>query len=235
MRIQKSVLSGLTLLLAGGSVGCSLSIDQILEMQEGSAVELFMIPTSGDDIPQGTLEFEGGTVMRIDVSTSLLDYLDGTVDGDVEVLDIFFAIPSIKFLGAIPTGTICVIPDGAVESGGSFAYDVLQQEAFFDVLVATLAIPTSPTVRPVLVGGAFSFPFDLESTIPLTLVDAIGLVSGTGSLEVSQPIDDIFEVKAFGGAATYYMRATGEVTLASTDAFPFTPLMQECLTFLETL
>jgi hypothetical protein len=233
MRIPKTLWIVVTVALAGGSVGCSLSIEQILAMQEGSGIDLAMVAVNGE-IPQGRLVFEGGTVMQIDVSTSLLDYLDGTVDGDVAVLDLFFAAPSIRFLGAIQTGNICVILDGATDNGGTFAYDVVQQEAAFDVFVGTVAYPSEPAVGLVLQGGAFKFPFDLQATIPLTLVDALGLVSGTGSLSVTQAIDDTFPVPAFGGAITYYIHASGEVTLASADAFPFTPRMGECLEFLES-
>ena len=84
--------------LAMGSLGCSLSIDQIFAMQEGSGLDVCVSGRLyGASCRKGASPFDGGTVMRIHVSTTLLDYLDGTVDGDVELLDLLFAIPGFQF------------------------------------------------------------------------------------------------------------------------------------------
>ena len=73
----------------------------------------------------------------------------------------------------------------------------------------------------------------------MTLVDALGLFTGTGSLEVTQPIDEYYDVplisgagRSFAGLSTYPIHVKGEVTLASTDTFPATPKVLACVDFL---
>jgi hypothetical protein len=175
------------------------------------------------ELPQGRMEFQGGTVMRINVSTSLLDYLDGTVDGDVEILDLLFGVEGFKFL-IFDAGLLCVVLDDP-PGGGTFNYDVLAQEATFDMIVNTKALVTDPYFAANLPGGAFIFPFALNSTIPLTLLDAVGLFTGTSSVEVTQPLDMIF-------TTPFWLHVKGEVTLYSTDSFPATPAVLSCVDYL---
>lgn len=144
-------------LLASGAMGCNLQIDQIFAMQDGSALQTFLVSNDGTlEIPQGTIAFEGGAVMRIKVSTDLLDYLDGTVDGDVELPDLLFAIPGLQFFIA-NTGLICVVP-GDPPGGGTFEYNVLGQTAAFDVQINTEALPVDPvyqrSIKDADAGGA---------------------------------------------------------------------------------
>ena len=220
--------------IAMGSLGCSLSIDQIFQMKEGSGVDVFLVGSYGEQ-PMDRLVFDGGTVMRINVSTTLLDYLDGTVDGDVEISDLLFSVPDFRFL-VIYAGLICVVLDDP-PGGGTFNYDVLAEEVTFDVLVNTKAVITS-FLANLIRGGAFKFPFDLESTIPLTLIDAVGLFTGTGSLEVTQPIDAYYTVPLIrvpddpSQDFQYPLHVKGEVTLESTDTFPATPGVLSCLDYL---
>ena len=84
--------------------------------------------------------------------------------------------------------------DQTANNGGTFSYDVLAEEAAFDVFVGTRAIPVIEDFAKLIRGGAFAFPFDLEASIPLPLVDALGLVTGTGSLEVTQTLDEYYTV-----------------------------------------
>jgi len=230
--VLAAVLGWMTL----GATACSLQIDQTFAMQEGSGVDVFLVGDYGE-LPLDRLVFEGGTVMRIIVSTTLLDYLDGTVDGDVEILDLLFAIPNFKFL-VFYTGRLCVVLDDP-PGGGTFSYDVLAEEATFDVLVNTKAVITTFFAN-LIRGGSFKFPFDLESTIPLTLVDALGLFTGTGSLEVTQPIDAYYTVPIIKVADDpsqdfqYPLHVKGEVTLQSTDTFPVTPDVLGCLDYLSS-
>jgi hypothetical protein len=235
MHFSKSHFLVLLTLFAGGSVGCSLSVDQILEMQEGSAVDLAIVSADGtSELPQGRLVFEGGTAMRINVSTSILDYLDGTMDGEVEVLDLLFAVPGFQFR-IVNTGLVCVVLDENADNGGAFQYSIADQEATFDVLIGTRAIPVQGLFGSLIRNGAFEFPFDLESTIPLTLIDALGLFTGTGSLEVSQDLDAFYTVPLINVKNDpsqdnlLPVHVTGSVTLQSVDTFPFTPLMADCL------
>lgn len=234
---SKRLLAALLGCFAMGSVGCSLTIDQIFAMQPGSGVDVYIIAFgSGQEVKQGRLSFEGGTVMRIDVSTSLVDYLDGTVDGDVQILDLLFAVPQFTFL-IFEAGLTCVVPDDPV-GGGTFAYNVLAQEATFDVIVNTKALITNAVFATMIRGGAFQFPFHLVATMPLTLIDALGLFTGTGSLTVTQPIDLYTTVPLVQVADDpsqdfpLPIHVLGEVTLNTTDTFPVTPGVTSCLDFL---
>ena len=239
MRGSNRLLAAVLCCVAMGSVGCSLTIDQIFEMQPGSGADVSIIAFgSGQEFPQGRLSFEGGTVMRIDVSTSLLDYLDGTVDGDVAILDLLFAVGKFTFLG-MNAGLTCVVPDDPV-GGGTFSYAALAQQATFDVIVNTKALITNAVFAGLVRGGAFKFPFHLVATMPLTLLDALGLFTGTGSLTVTQPLDAYYTVPmvqdpnnpAFDWQLPIHVK--GEVTLTTTDAFPVTPTVQACLDYLDS-
>jgi hypothetical protein len=232
-----AVRTALLVLFAAGAVGCNLQVDQIFQMKDGSGVDTFLVSKDGTfEIPQGRLEFQGGTVMRIHISTSLLDYLDGTVDGTVELLDLLFAIPNLHFLIS-DVGLICVVLDDP-KGGGTFQYNVLAQQATFDVQVNSKALITNQVFRNSVKDGLFLFPFHLQSTIPLSLLDALGLFTGTGSLEVTQHLDQRFTVlvKASPTSTTdfipFIIGIRGDVTLDTTDTFPATPKVLQCVDFL---
>jgi hypothetical protein len=222
-------------LFAAGGVGCNVSIDQTLAMQEGSGVDVSMVDSGGYEYPMDRLAFEGGTVMRINASASLLDYLDGTVDGDVEVLELLFAVPNFRFMNSINTGLICVVLDQSADNGGTFSYDVLAEEAAFDVFVGTRAVPVTGDFSNFIRGGAFSFPFDLEASIPLPLLDAVGVFTGTGSLVVTQELDEYYTAYVVldpnDPSQDFPMRlhVKGAVTLESADTFPATEKVIECV------
>jgi hypothetical protein len=230
------VLTAALAWMALAATGCSLSIDQTFAMQPGSGVDVFVRgdPGRGEAFID-RLEFEGGTVMRIDVSTSLLDYLDGTVDGDVQIVDLLFAVPDFQFI-IFFTGLICVVSDDP-PGGGTFSYNVLAQEATFDVAVNTKAIITN-FLANLIRGGAFRMPFALEATMPMTLVDALGLFTGTGTLEVTQPVDANVDVPLVNipddpsQDYTYPLHVKGEVTLNTTDTFPTPPTVLACVDYL---
>jgi hypothetical protein len=222
-------------LLASGAIGCNLQIDQIFAMQEGSQLDSFLVSDDGlSEFPQGVIQFEGGAVMRIIVSSDLLDYLDGVVDGDVQLLDLLFAIPNLRFLIS-DVGLTCVNLDDP-PGGGTFTYNALSQTAGFDVLVNSKAVPTDSTFQAAIQNGNFKFPFDLESEIPMTLVDALGLVTGTGSMVETQHIDQRFDVmlrdcRSCNTFFPFHLGVRGDVTLASTDTFPATPKVLACADF----
>src|SRR5215813_9307973 len=112
MRIAKLGIVALGL-LALGSTGCSIAIDKTFAMKDGSGLDLFAswCHNPSCDVPVGHMPLEGGAVMRILLNTTLLDYLDGTVDGDIQMLDVLFAVSDIKFYGFLSTGLICVVLD----------------------------------------------------------------------------------------------------------------------------
>ena len=236
MQRTRAAITALLGAVALGTVGCNVSIEQIFEMQPGSGVNVSQIKLDGSELFMDHMTFEGGTVMRIDVSTDLFDYLDGTVDGDVTIVDLLFGIPNFKFF-FVNTGLICAVLDDP-PGGGTFAYDVLAQQASFDVLVNTKAVITNALVAQMMPGGAFKFPFDLEASMPLTLVDALGLVTGTGSLTVTQHLDDVFIAEYYPDRNNYpnwtvplKMHVVGDVTLSTTDTFPTPPTVLGCLTY----
>jgi hypothetical protein len=236
MHRAKAALTGWLAAIALGTVGCSVQIEQIFEMQPGSGVDVSQVKFDQTELFLDHMTFEGGTVMRIDVSTDLLDYLDGTVDGDVTIVDLLFGIPNFKFF-FVNTGLICAVLDDP-PGGGTFAYEVLAQQASFDVLVNTKAVITNPLVAPMMPGGAFKFPFDLQASMPLSLVDALGLVTGTGSLTVTQHLDSFFIAEYYPDKANYpnwtvplQMHVVGDVTLNTTDTFPTPPTVLSCLDY----
>lgn len=236
MSIRKLVLTALLAGIGLGSVACSLSIDQTFEMQPGSGVDVYQVGRFGEAFVD-RLVFDGGAVMRIDVSTTLLDYLDGTVDGDVQIVDLLFAVPDFKFI-IFFTGLICVVPDDP-PGGGTFQYDVAAQQAHFDVVANAKALITN-FLANMIRGGAFRMPFALQSTMPLTLVDALGLFTGTGSLQVTQPIDEYYNIPLVNipddpsQDYIYPIHVKGEVTLKSTDTFPATPNVLACVDYLSS-
>jgi hypothetical protein len=239
MQRSRALLTTALGLFAAGAFGCNLQIEQMFAMQPGSGADVALVSPDGTtEIPQGRLNFEGGVVMQIAISTDLIDYLDGTVDGDVTIVDLLFGVPGFNFL-IVNTGLVCVVLDDP-PGGGTFSYNALAQQATFDVLVNTKALLTKQSFAKLIRGGAFLFPFDLESTIPLTLVDAIGLFSGTGTLTVTQALDEFYQTAIVvvkddpSQDQVYTLHVTGEVTLQSTDTFPATTNVLACVDYLGT-
>src|SRR5262249_10088838 len=112
-----------------------------------------------------------------------------------------------------------------------------QQTAAFNVQINTEALPVDPVYQRSIKDGKFLFPFNLQSEIPLTLIDAIGLFTGTGSMEVTQHIDQRFDVQLHSCPTcstylTFPFGVKGDVTLDSTDTFPATPKVLQCVDFL---
>jgi len=219
--------------VAAQSMACSLSFESILEMQDGSVMELTVL-----NLPPNNLPLEGGTVMDIDITLSLLELLlGGTISGDVSIGDLLFAAPPFNFLGipALNTGNICVIKDETVPGGGTFVSNLGDETATFDVVLATVALIGNPVLAATIPGGGFQFPFNLSSTVPLTLGDMLGLLGGSGSIEITQALDETLDIMVDlgGGPIPISAHIGGQVVIASTDAFPSTTLVEECIAFLE--
>lgn len=228
MSVYRSARSLALMLFVLPLSACTVQIDKTFEMQPGSDLQLDEIRRLGV-APQGTLHLQGGTIMRINVSTSLLDYLDGTVNGDVEFLELLFASTGFRFFKIIDTNTMCIGLDLGNPGGGTFTYDVLNEAATFDVTVNSVGYATSPVVQAILPNG-FNFPFHLESTMDMTLVDALALFTG-GDLTITQPVDEYFQVLPAGYTIPFDFHIYGNVTLSTTDTFPTPPLVLECLDF----
>jgi hypothetical protein len=233
MRHTRLLLTSLLVLFASASVGCSLQIEKTFAMQPGSGIDMYF--TTYDDPPvdtyQGSIGLDGGTVMTIDVSTSLLDYLDGTMDGQVTVSEVLFNTTDLIFFG-FNLGPMCIALSGP--SGGSFEYQVVQQTAAFDVVVDTSAELLDKTYAAFIGSDTIPFPFHLAAEMPLGLADALGLFAGTSEMTVTQPIDEHI---VFGEGTTptpLKVHMLGTVTLTTQDTFPTSPLIEQCLALAST-
>jgi hypothetical protein len=206
--------------LALGTAACSLQIDQILAVQDGSQMSIDV--ATPFDLPPVEQTLEGGNVMSIDIQISLFDLILGDFEGDIAVVELLIAAPGVNIL--VPTGRICIIPDATNPGGGTFEANLHQRTATFDVALNTSAVFENTLL------GSFPFPFALESTLPFGLAEMLGLLTGSTDLSITQPIDQPLAFNVLGIPITG--QVSGEITLASADAFPTTPLLDECIAIL---
>lgn len=213
------------------SVACSLQVEQILAVQDGSELTIGIL-----DLPPDVLALEGGTVMSIDVSIGFFDLILGNVDGDVTVDELLIAAPPFNVLGipALNTEEVCVVPQDGGAAGGTFEANIWGGTATFDVAIDTIALIGNPILAALLPGGGFAFPFDLESSVPFGLAEALGLLTGAGGFAVSQPVDMDIQIDIDGPGPQPALPAHigGQIDLASVDAFPTSPLLDDCIAFL---
>jgi hypothetical protein len=215
----------LTLALAALSLNataCSLSLEQILAVQEGSQLEIQIL-----SLPPDIQPLQGGTVMNIDIEIGLFDLIFGSFDGDIDVAELLIGAPGFNFLGnpGLNTGVICVVPQ--TPGGGTFEADIYDGTATFDVQIDTIALLGNPVLAALLPGGGFPFPFDLQSTLPFGLAEMLGLLVGSGDLEITQEVDQPISVVVLGSPITGHVG--GAITLASADAFPSSTLLDACI------
>ena len=213
---------------AFGSVGCSISTEVIQEVEPSSALDLAVGPFPAQNLP-----LEGGIVLGIDVSIGFFQLLFGNIGGDVTVHEVLITTTPFNFLGlpSLATEEICIVQDGG-PAMGSFSSNIYTSQATFDVSVATVALIGNEALAALLPGGGFGFPFDLQATIPLSLGDALGLLTGSGGgLTVTQDVDLETSIDIVG-IGTLPGTVTGSITLSSTDAFPTSPLLNDCIAFL---
>jgi len=219
------------LVVAAQSVACSLQIEQILEVQDGSEMTIGIL-----SLPPDVLPLEGGTVMNIDVSIGFFDLLLGNVGGDVSVDELLITAPPFDVLGipALNTGAVCVVPQAGGAAGGTFDANIYAGTATFDVAIDTIALIGNPILAALLPGGGFPFPFNLQSSVPFGLSEMLGFLTGSGSFEVSQTIDMDIEIDIDGPGPQPPLPAHvgGMIDLASTDAFPTSPLLDDCIALL---
>lgn len=229
---HRTVLLATMAAFALGSTACSIQTETILAMDPGSGMVLSIPPFPAQDMP-----LEGGTVMNIDVTIGLFDILFGNIDGDVGVGELLFAVPPFKFLGqdALFTEELCVVPLEGSPSGGTFEADLKHNTATFDVTLSTIVLIGNEALAATLPGGGFIFPFHLVDTIPMSLGDMLGMLTGSGDLTVSQTLDqDVTLEVDLGGPSPLVLDAniSGTLSLSGTDAFPTSPLLDDCIAFL---
>ena len=224
MRMKKWTMTLAVALFAGNTVACSLQFTTLLGVQDGSELSVQVL-----SLPPDVLPLEGGTSFDIDISISLLDLLFGNgINGDITVGELLIASPAFDLLGVINTGVICVVPDEVDPGGGTFNADLGAGTATFDVALNTIGLVGNPVLAATLPGGGFPFPFELTSMVPFGLTEILGLLFGVGAdLEVSQPINESLVVDIGGNMIP--LTIGGQINLASEDAFPSSPLLDECI------
>jgi hypothetical protein len=226
---RKLVMTLAVSALAMTAAGCSLNVQQLLGVQDGSHLDITLSSPIPLTAPPQALE--GGTVMNIKIKITLLDLLFGSFKGNIDVKELLIAAPGFIVPLVGPTNQICVVPaDPNNPGGGTFNANTFKKTATFDVTTDTLALVGNPTLAALLPGGGFPFPFHLQSSVPFTLADALGLLNGSGNISITQPIDQdlAFNIGPIAAAG----HVGGEITLASADAFPTSPLLDSCLALL---
>lgn len=231
MRSHRGLAILTVALFGASSVACSIQQETVLEMQPGSGLVLAVGAFPPQDMP-----LEGGVVMNIDISIGLLDLLFGQIGGDVSIGDLLFATPPFAFLG-IPTlftEEVCVVTQDGNPGGGTFDANLYGKTATFDVDINTIALLGNEALAAALPGGGLAFPFGMQATIPMTLGDMLGMLTGSSDLEVTQDIDLdlVLDVSLGGPPVSLPAHVGGQVTLASVDAFPTGPLLDDCIAFL---
>jgi hypothetical protein len=233
MRANKLAMVLILAACASHSLACSLQVQSLLGVQPGSEMSIQVFDLEPDVVP-----VEGGASMLIDIDISFFDVLFGSFEGDISVGDVLIAAPGVDFLGfpEFNTGTLCVVPDPDGPGGGTFEASLFQKTATFDVAVNTVAMITNPLVLALIVGGNFDFPFSFQSSVPFGLADMLGILGGGGpELEVTEPIDQelrfAVDLDGPGGGNPFFVIATvgGTLTMATVDAFPSSPLLDDCI------
>lgn len=224
MRMKKLMMTLAVALFAGNTVACSLQFTTLLGVQDGSELTIQVL-----SLPADVLPLEGGTSFDIDISISLLDLLFGRgINGDITIAELLIASPPFDLLGVINTGVLCVVPDDLDPGGGTFNADLGTSMATFDVALNTTALVGNPVLAATLPGGGFPFPFQLTSMVPFGLAEILGLLFGAGGdLEVSQSINESLVVDIGGNMIP--LTIGGQIDLASEDAFPSSPLLDDCI------
>jgi hypothetical protein len=233
MRFGRFVQLGLlATLLGSGSIGCG-SVDIPVDL---ALVGDNTISIEAEGSPPLATTLVGGVETTISADLGLFSLLNpnGIMAG-ITVDDLLFAGENIPILEDIlNTGTLCIEQNPDNPGGGSAHMRLLQGQADFLMALNTLIRGTDPGFVALLdaLGYGAGFPFDtvVEAyDVPFSLVDMLGLLSGTssGGLEINQDISTTLpaDIPFFGGATV-----NASLTLATVDAIPVVPPMADCAT-----
>lgn len=219
----------LVALFAATSIGCGeieLPVTFALVGENTMSLQVAAFPPP-NNVFQSDLVGGAEATVRIDLNPFELFTPNGIMAA-ISVDRVRMAAEAINLFG-FSTGTVCIYDDPASPGGGFALMRPLRQQADFHLTLNTLISPTSP----VLIGlypDPLPFAAAIDETIPLTLADMIGLLVGGGAgLELSQQLQATVpdDVPLLAGSVI-----TTDVTLATVDAFPVDPLLDECEDFL---
>jgi hypothetical protein len=227
-KLNHAVLVTALAAFAVGTAGCSISTETIMGMEEGSAMVLTIATADPVELP-----LEGGVIMNIDVYIGILDLIFGKIDGDITVNDLLMATPPFDVLGlpSLNTEEVCVVLVEGGAAGGDFTANIYAQTASFDVQMDTIALIGNDGLAALLPDGGFVFPFDLQADMNLTLLQMLGMLTGTGDLTIEQDLDIPFlvEIPPFPAVDGH---VGGQAILSSVEAFPTSQLLDDCIAFL---
>ena len=217
------------------SLGCGtieLPIDLALEQPSDLTLELPIFPPPFD---LATTSLIGGVETTISTKIGLKELLGALVGqaipATIDIDDILIAGTEILIGGSLPTGTVCVFQDPVVESGGTAAFNLLLGVAAFDMTLNTNLGVTDPFLGGLL-GGPAAFAQEVSAMVPVSIGDMLALLTGGGGgLALTQEIDAEFGPVPILGT----IHITGTLTLASADAQPSDPLLDECAAFVAGL
>lgn len=234
MRTIKAFQIGLLTAIAGVSIGCGqIEVPLNLALAEGSTIEL-EIPFFAPPFDHAETTLVGGveTTAVVDLDPWNLIDPDG-IAAAIEIDDLVIAGEPILLAGALNTGTICVLPDPDLDSGGLALIQPFRHQMDVQMTLNTIISVTDPFLAGFL-GPGLPFPAEVDATIPITLSDLfdlfLGLLfGGDGGLtgleltqELSATIPD--DVPILAGS-----QVTATLTLVSVDAIPADPLLADCV------
>jgi hypothetical protein len=207
-------------------------MDLVLEQPSEITLELPILPPPYNF---ETTNLVGGVQTTITTKLGLLQLLGAfagkAIPADIAVDDVLIAGTEIVLGGSLPLGTLCVAQDPENPSSGMAYLNPLLGVAEFEMALNTMFHATDPYSGPLL-GGPVPFVQEVSAITPLTIGDMLDLLGGGGGgLSLSQPVDaELGPLPLFG-----MINITGTLTLATADAPPSDPLIDECEAYLAGL
>jgi hypothetical protein len=207
-------------------------MDLVLEQPSEMTLELPIMPPPYDF---ETTSLVGGVQTTITTKLGLLQLLGAfagkAIPADIAVDDVLIAGTEIVIGGSLPLGTLCVVQDPLNPSAGMAYLNPLLGVAEFDMALNTMFHATDPYTGPLL-GGPVPFVQEVSAITPLSIGDMLDLLGGGGGgLSLSQPVEaELGPMPLFG-----IINISGTLTLATADAQPSDPLLDECEAYLAGL